>query len=79
MTEMGNADGGVLFIGTKGKLMADCYGANQGLFHYQELNKVKQPAVAQTIQACSRGTGSLVTMGKCMYCRLWKRQNKFTV
>ena len=27
----GNWDGGVLFIGTKGKLLADCYGANPRL------------------------------------------------
>ena len=29
--EIGNWDGGVFFIGTKGKLIADCYGANPRL------------------------------------------------
>lgn len=40
----GNADGGVLFIGKKGKLMADCYGANPRLLPLKknETLKVKE-------------------------------------
>ena len=42
----GNWDGGVLFIGTKGKLLADCYGANPRLL---PLSLNEQISVKETI------------------------------
>ncbi|MBD2699181.1 Gfo/Idh/MocA family oxidoreductase [Spirosoma sp. BT702] len=42
----GNSDGGVLFIGSKGKLMADCYGANPRLLPLKANDTLN---IAQTI------------------------------
>ena len=43
----GNSDGGVLFIGKKGKLMADCYGANPRLLPLKKNENLK---VKETIK-----------------------------
>lgn len=40
---MGNGDGGVLFIGTKGKLLFDCYGANPRLLPTKLMQEVPLP------------------------------------
>ncbi len=53
--EFGNWDGGVLFIGTKGKLLADCYGANPRLLPLSK-NESAQ-AVKQTIARVPGGEG----------------------
>lgn len=45
--EFGNWDGGVLFIGTKGKLLADCYGAKPRLLPLSKNESAK--AVKETI------------------------------
>ncbi|MGJ7032860.1 Gfo/Idh/MocA family protein [Niabella hirudinis] len=50
----GNWDGGVLFIGTKGKLLADCYGANPRLLPLSKNESAK--AVKQTIARVPGGT-----------------------
>ena len=49
----GNWDGGVLFIGTKGKLLADCYGAKPRLLPTKLMKDVKMPK--QTIQRVPEG------------------------
>lgn len=49
----GNWDGGVLFIGTKGKLLADCYGANPRLLPTKLMKEVKMPK--ETIQRVPEG------------------------
>lgn len=46
--DFGNWDGGVLFIGTKGKLLADCYGANPRLLPLSKNESAK--AVKETIK-----------------------------
>ncbi|HRP31836.1 MAG TPA: Gfo/Idh/MocA family oxidoreductase [Agriterribacter sp.] len=46
--DFGNWDGGVLFIGTKGKLLADCYGANPRLLPLSRNESAK--AVKETIK-----------------------------
>lgn len=51
--EFGNWDGGVLFIGTKGKLLADCYGANPRLLPLSKNDSVK--AVKETIKRVPEG------------------------
>ena len=48
----GNWDGGVLFHGTKGKLMADCYGANPRLL---PTTKMKEKLPAETIKRVPEG------------------------
>lgn len=53
--EFGNWDGGVLFIGTKGKLLADCYGANPRLLPLSKNESAK--AVKQTIARVPGGEG----------------------
>jgi predicted dehydrogenase len=50
---MGNWDGGVLFHGTKGKLMADCYGANPRLLPTKLMKEVTMPK--QTIKRVPEG------------------------
>ena len=40
----GNWDGGVLFVGTKGKLLADCYGDNPRLFPTKLMKETNLPA-----------------------------------
>ncbi|RYY26952.1 MAG: Gfo/Idh/MocA family oxidoreductase [Chitinophagaceae bacterium] len=50
---MGNWDGGVLFHGTKGKLMADCYGANPRLLPTAKMKEITLPK--QTIKRVPEG------------------------
>jgi predicted dehydrogenase len=68
--KMGNWDGGVLFTGTKGKLMADCYGANPRLLPTIKMKeKLPAPTIArvpeghyvQWVNACIAGYGKGVT------------------
>ena len=63
---LGNWDGGVLFIGTKGKLLADCYGANPRLlpltlneqFEVEEtIARVPEGHYVQWVNACMEGYG----------------------
>ncbi|MBW7892402.1 MAG: Gfo/Idh/MocA family oxidoreductase [Chitinophagaceae bacterium] len=76
--EFGNWDGGVLFIGTKGKLLADCYGANPRLLPLsknESAQAVKQtiPRVPnedhylQWVNACMEGYGKGVTSSPFEY------------
>ena len=51
--EFGNWDGGVLFIGTKAKLLADCYGANPRLLPLSKNDSAK--AVKETIKRVPEG------------------------
>ena len=63
----GNWDGGVLFIGTKGKLLADCYGANPRLLPTKLMKETTLPAETlkrvpeghylQWVNACIAGFG----------------------
>ncbi len=64
---LGNWDGGVLFIGTKGKLLADCYGANPRLlplkineqFEVEEtIARVPEGHYLQWVNACMAGYGN---------------------
>jgi predicted dehydrogenase len=66
----GNWDGGVLFHGTKGKLMADCYGANPRLLPTtrmkeklpaETIQRVKEGHYVQWVNACIDGYGKGVT------------------
>jgi predicted dehydrogenase len=67
----GNWDGGVLFIGTKGKLLADCYGANPRLLPTKLMKEISLPAqtlarvpeghYVQWVNACIDGYGKGVT------------------
>lgn len=76
--EFGNWDGGVLFIGTKGKLLADCYGANPRLLPLSKndsADAVKQtiPRVPdenhylQWVNACIAGYGKGITSSPFEY------------
>jgi len=40
---MGDANGGIIFIGTKGKIMTGCYGMNPTLLPYSRMDTYKQP------------------------------------
>jgi predicted dehydrogenase len=61
----GNWDGGVLFIGTKGKLLMDCYGANPRLLPSKLMKEVSLPGATlprvteghyiQWVKACMAG------------------------
>jgi predicted dehydrogenase len=63
----GNWDGGVLFIGTKGKLLADCYGANprllptsrmqQETLPKETIKRVPEGHYVQWVNACIEGYG----------------------
>jgi hypothetical protein len=63
----GNWDGGVLFVGTKGKLLADCYGANPRLLPTKLMKETKLPPETikrvpeghylQWVNACIAGYG----------------------
>ncbi|MDX1363482.1 MAG: gfo/Idh/MocA family oxidoreductase, partial [Arenibacter latericius] len=73
---MGNWDGGVLFIGTKGKLMADCYGANPRLlplslneqFEVEEtIARVPEGHYLQWVNACMAGYGNAETSSSFDY------------
>ena len=65
--QMGNWDGGVIFEGTKGKIMADCYGANPRLLPTKKMQETKMPAekikrvpeghYVQWVNACIDGYG----------------------
>lgn len=67
----GNWDGGVLFIGTKGKLLADCYGANPRLLPTKLMKQVTLPKETlprvpeghylQWVNACIAGYGKAKT------------------
>jgi predicted dehydrogenase len=64
---MGNWDGGVIFEGTKGKLMCDCYGANPRLLPTKRMTEVTLPKQTlprvpeghylQWANACMKGFG----------------------
>lgn len=64
---MGGWDGGVIFEGTKGKIMADCYGANPRLlptklmkettFPKETLTRVPEGHYVQWVNACLKGFG----------------------
>ena len=66
--EFGNWDGGVLFIGTKGKLLTDCYGANPRLLPTKlmkekimpkpTLKRVPEGHYIQWVNACIAGYGN---------------------
>src|SRR5882757_6353067 len=68
---MGNWDGGVIFEGTKGKMMADCYGENPRLLPTrlmkevilppQKLPRVPEGHYLQWANACMKGFGNAVT------------------
>lgn len=73
---LGNWDGGVLFIGTKGKLLADCYGANPRLlplslneqFEVEEtLARVPEGHYLQWVNACMAGYGNAETSSSFDY------------
>lgn len=63
----GNSDGGVLFIGSKGKLLADCYGANPRLLPLRDNEFLNIPETIarvpdedhylQWVNACIAGYG----------------------
>lgn len=68
---MGNWDGGVIFEGTKGKMMADCYGENPRLLPTrlmkevtlppQKLPRVPEGHYLQWVNACLKGFGNATT------------------
>ena len=63
----GNSDGGILFIGTKGKLLFDCYGENPRLLPTKLMKEVTMPKATiarvpeghylQWVNACMAGYG----------------------
>lgn len=69
--ELGNWDGGVLFEGTKGKIMADCYGENPRLLPTrlmketslpkETLPRVPEGHYLQWVNACLKGFGKATT------------------
>ncbi|WP_338868829.1 Gfo/Idh/MocA family oxidoreductase [Spirosoma sp. SC4-14] len=73
----GNSDGGVLFIGSKGKLMADCYGANPRLLPLKANESLTIPETIarvpnedhylQWVNACIAGYGKGVTSSPFEY------------
>lgn len=72
----GNWDGGVLFHGTKGKLLADCYGANprllpssrmQETLPAQTIARVPEGHYHQWINACLAGYGNAKTSSPFEY------------
>lgn len=72
----GNWDGGVLFIGSKGKLLADCYGENPRLLPTVKMKetlpaitlpRVPEGHYAQWINACIAGYGKGVTSSPFEY------------
>lgn len=73
----GNWDGGVLFIGTKGKLLMDCYGANPRLLPTKLMNesnlpkesipRVKEGHYLQWVNACIAGYGKMETSSPFEY------------
>lgn len=75
--EFGNWDGGVLFIGTKGKLLADCYGANPRLLPLSKndsaktvketIKRVPEGHYLQWVNACIAGYGKGETSSNFEY------------
>ncbi|HET9055278.1 MAG TPA: Gfo/Idh/MocA family oxidoreductase [Chitinophagaceae bacterium] len=73
----GNWDGGVLFIGSKGKLLFDCYGANPRLLPTRLMKEKKLPApkiarvteghYLQWVNACIAGYGNAQTSSPFEY------------
>lgn len=73
----GNWDGGVLFEGTKGKLLMDCYGANPRLLPTKLMTEVTLPAqtiarvpeghYVQWVNACIAGHGKGTTSSPFEY------------
>ncbi len=72
----GNWDGGVLFIGTKGKLLADCYGANPRLLPLslneqvnvkETIKRVPEGHYLQWVNACIAGYGNAETSSSFDY------------
>jgi predicted dehydrogenase len=73
----GNWDGGVLFVGTKGKLLLDCYGANPRLLPTklmkektmpkETIKRVPEGHYIQWVNACIAGYGKGVTSSPFSY------------
>ena len=74
---MGNWDGGVIFEGTKGKIMADCYGENPRLLPTKLMKEISLPAQSlalvpeghylQWANACLKGYGNAITSSNFDY------------
>ncbi len=69
---MGDSDGGVLFVGDKGKIMCGCYGSNPRLipekkmkaFKVPEKTILRSPGIhAEWIQACKAGSQATSNFG----------------
>ena len=75
--EMGNWDGGVIFEGTKGKMMCDCYGGNPRLLPTSRMKETKLPKqtltrvpeghYVQWVNACIAGYGNAKTSSPFEY------------
>lgn len=75
--EMGNWDGGVIFEGTKGKMMCDCYGGNPRLLPTSRMKEAKLPKqtlkrvpeghYVQWVNACIAGYGNAETSSPFEY------------
>jgi predicted dehydrogenase len=73
----GNWDGGVLFVGTKGKMLLDCYGANPRLLPTklmkektmpkETIKRVPEGHYLQWVNACIAGYGKGVTSSPFEY------------
>lgn len=73
----GDWDGGVLFVGKKGKLLLDCYGANPRLLPVKLMKEKKMPAETiarvkeghylQWVNACIAGYGNAKTSSPFEY------------
>ncbi len=72
----GNWDGGVLIVGTKGKMLIDCYGANPRLLptirmkefdHVPTLPRVPEGHYLQWVNACRAGYGNATTSSPFEY------------
>lgn len=72
----GNWDGGVLLVGTKGKMLIDCYGANPRLLptlrmkeidHVPILPRVPEGHYLQWVNACRAGYGNATTSSPFEY------------
>lgn len=73
----GNWDGGVLFIGTKGKMVADCYGENPRLLPLsraeeakaikETIKRVPEGHYLQWVNACLAGYGNAETSSNFAY------------
>ncbi len=64
---MGNWDGGIIFEGTNGKILADCYGANPRILSSSKVNsndipktlpRVEDGHYLQWVNACIKGYGN---------------------